>query len=120
MQVAIPACRLEAPDEMSTMLYESHLAFKQQSAKSGLSSALEAFEALVTKPDNAEERKAIEANLDSMQEFFSSLQAAETALEAAVGSSEEPETEDDMEKREEMVSKASLIKRRMAAGIRME
>ena len=45
---------------------------------------MEEFEAIVMKPEAAEERKAIEANLDSMQTYFAALQKAESKLEEAL------------------------------------
>jgi len=73
MLVAVPACKLEEPDDMSLMLYESHTMALEANKKSGLTTAFEAYEAIVTKPDDAEERKAIDKDLNSMQEYFSSL-----------------------------------------------
>ena len=60
MQVAVPACKCEEPDDMSLMLYESHMMSMEANKKSVLATAFEAYEAVVTKPDNAEERKAID------------------------------------------------------------
>lgn len=51
--------------------------------------AFEAYEQVVQKMDSTEERKAIEKDLDSMQEYFSSLQKTEQALESALSSSEQ-------------------------------
>ena len=44
MKIAVPVCKLEAPDEMSLMLYESHMLAIQQQSKSGLATAFEAYE----------------------------------------------------------------------------
>ena len=73
MKIAVPVCKCEPPDEMSLMLYESHMSAIQEQSKSGLATAFEAYEQIVTKPDTPEERKAIDKDLDSMQEYFSSL-----------------------------------------------
>ena len=43
----------------------------------------------MTKPDDAEERKAIDKDLDSMQSYFSSLQKAESELENALNAAEQ-------------------------------
>lgn len=65
-QVAVPACKCEMPDEMSLMLYESHLSSKQQAQKSGLENALGSFETIIAKQDSAEERKAIDTSLETL------------------------------------------------------
>ena len=106
---------------MSLMLYESHKQFQQESKKSGLETAFEAYEQIVTKPDNPEERKAIDKDLDSMQEYFSSLQKAEAALDEALNSADDgAESDEQRERRQELVDKANQIKRRLAVSIRME
>ena len=45
---------------------------------------MEEFEAIVTKPEAAEERKAIEADLNSMQVYFDALIKAEQKLDEAL------------------------------------
>lgn len=75
----------------------------------------------MTKPDNPEERKAIDKDLESMQEYFSSLQKAESALDDALNAAEEgDESTEQTERRQELLDKANQIKRRLAVSIRME
>jgi len=54
------------PDDMSMMLYESHMQGKKDAKKTGHASALEAFISLVDKYDNEEERKSISESLEGM------------------------------------------------------
>ena len=118
--VAVPACKLELPDDLSLMLYESHMSSRAEAKKSGLSNALEAMEQLVAKQDNPEERKAIEANLETLNEYFSSLQKAESDLETATNENQDQVSEETSERRENVAQKANQIKRRLAAAIRFE
>ena len=71
----------------------------QSAKKSGLATAAENFAALVEKYDVAEERKSIEATLDTMQEYFAAVQKAEAALEEAVSTSTEADAPEDASKR---------------------
>ena len=72
-KVAVPACKLEMADEMSLMLHASHMEAKEASKKTQLASALDDYEAIVNKYDDAEERKGIEKDLDTMNAYFSSI-----------------------------------------------
>ena len=73
MMISVPADKLDIPDDMSKMLYQSHMEFSEQQKKSKYSDALDAFVQLVTRYDDREERKAIEKDLTSMQEYFKKL-----------------------------------------------
>ena len=56
-----------------------------------------------------------------MQEYFSSLQKAESALDDALNAAEEgDESTEQTERRQELLDKANQIKRRLAVSIRME
>jgi len=119
-KVAVPACKCEMPDDLSLMLYESHVSAKSEAKKSGLERALGEFESLVAKQDSSEERKAIEKDLDSLNQFFASLSRAESAVENAVRNSPESLGPEQAEKMQALVSKSLNIKRRLAASIRSE
>ena len=69
----MPACKLEIPDDLSLMLYESHMSSRADQQRSGLANSIDKLEELLAKQDNAEERKAIDSNLDSLNAYFSSL-----------------------------------------------
>ena len=64
--MAVPACKLEIPDDLNLMLYESHLQAMKDEQKKGLSNALEAYENLLAKQDNHEERMAIDTDLNTL------------------------------------------------------
>lgn len=72
-KVAVPACKLEKADQMSLILYESFMQSRETSKKTKLTNSLEEYESLVAKYDEAEERKAIEKDLDSMNMYFSKI-----------------------------------------------
>ena len=64
--MAVPACKLEIPDDLNLMLYESYLQAMKDEQKKGLSNALEAYENLLAKQDNHEERMAIDTDLNTL------------------------------------------------------
>ena len=86
-----------------------------------MSRAIEQLESVLAKQDDAEERKAIDSNLDNLNAYFQSLQEAETALEEALTNAKPEDISEEVEeKKEALVQKASTIKRRLAASIRFE
>jgi len=103
-QVAVPACKCEIPDDMSMMLYESHMTAKADDKRSGLTRSLTQLETLMAKQDSAEERKAIEANLDSLNEYFSSLQEVESAIESALTSSKPEDISEETEQKRQTLN----------------
>merc|ERR1719469_836180 len=89
---------------MSMMLYESHMTAKADDKRSGLTRSLTQLETLMAKQDSAEERKAIEANLDSLNEYFSSLQEVESAIESALTSSKPEDISEETEQKRQTLN----------------
>ena len=102
-------------------MYASIAESKKMEEKSGVGRSLDVLEGLLAKQDSAEERKAIEKDLDSMQAYFSSLSKAESEIEKAFSKvTSEEEAQEDTERRQALMGKGNQIKRRLAASIRME
>ena len=73
MMIAVPVSKLEEPDDMNKMMYESHLEFVKTSKKSKISNSFENFVDIVERYQKPEERKAIEQDLNSLQDYFRKL-----------------------------------------------
>ena len=81
------------------MLFESHQQTKVDNKRQGLTNTLEKLEQLVAKQENTEERKAIEASLESLNAYFQELQETETAMEKALTSVESGEVSEETQQK---------------------